>query len=100
MLRNICQKSIVLKKSSVFSELVKCSSFHTTRLIAQQEDTLEYEQDKSNGIKTLEKLGLAKAEWSWPKYNRTVFPPSEDGIQLVTPVKSDSLFLEVFSFKT
>jgi hypothetical protein len=33
------------------------------------------EPSKFLNLKQLEKAGLAKDYWSWPKYNRTIYPP-------------------------
>ncbi len=50
-----------------------------------KEDELEFQQDVSSGIKNLEKMGMAKAYWSWPQYNRIIYPPAEDGVPLKNP---------------
>ncbi len=88
MLRNFLSQSIQVLSAS--RPLAK--SIHTSQLRFQQsnvEDENEpYQTDRSNGIKNLEKLGIAKPHWSWPKYNRTIFPPTEDGVPLMNPVRS------------
>ena len=53
---------------------------------ADKIDDSEYQQDLSSGIKNLESLGLAKPYWSWPQYNRIIYPPTEDGKPLKNPV--------------
>jgi hypothetical protein len=87
MLRNFLSQSIQVLSAS--RPLAK--SIHTSQLRFQQsnvEDENEpYQTDRSNGIKNLEKLGIAKPHWSWPKYNRTIFPPTEDGVPLMNPVR-------------
>lgn len=54
----------------------------TTKL----DDEFEYQNDDSSGIRNLEKLGVAKSYWSWPQYNRTIYPPTDDGKPAITPV--------------
>ena len=50
-----------------------------------QQDEHEFQRDISSGIKNLEKLGIAKGYWSWPQYNRIIYPPAEDGKLLKNP---------------
>ena len=94
MLRNLIQKSLLLNSKSelrvVVAKSQSASLLHTSSvsLSSKDHEDIDYEMDRSNGIKNLEKLGLAKAEWSWPKYNRTIFPPSADGVPLINPVIS------------
>jgi hypothetical protein len=46
----------------------------------------EYEEPfKNMDIKNLEDIGVLKKKWSWPKYNRIIYPPSKDGEPKVTP---------------
>lgn len=67
------------------------SSFHSSACLKQQKNTKNEEEiedfasDLSSGLKNLERIGLVKSCWSWPKYNRTVYPPIEDGSE---PIKN------------
>ena len=44
-------------------------------------------ESKGFDLKNLSKLGLAKDDWSWPKYNRIIYPPrsADDNRGPVTP---------------
>lgn len=94
MLKSLVQKGFSLSQSNARNNLITLGktsvNIHTSPALSQipqDDDGIEYEQDLSSGIKNLERLGLAKSNWSWPKYNRTVFPPSEDGVPLINPVR-------------
>lgn len=95
MLKSLIQKGFSLSQNNArnsFLAFAKTSvNIHTSQAsyqMPQDDDGIEYEEDLSSGIKNLEKLGLAKSNWSWPKYNRTVFPPTEDGVPLINPVRT------------
>jgi hypothetical protein len=90
MLRNIlnCSKSL-FKNKPVNAN--KTNSLHSSALVLAKaknldEDQFQYQQDASSGIRNLENLNLAKAHWSWPQYNRVIYPPSQDGKPLKNPV--------------
>ena len=53
---------------------------------SDQQTPLEFQKDASTGIRNLERIGKAKPTWSWPQYNRIVYPPSEDGEPIKNPV--------------
>ena len=53
----------------------------------EADENLAYHQDLNTGIESLERLGVAKSYWSWPQYNRVIYPPTEDGKPSKTPVK-------------
>jgi hypothetical protein len=45
----------------------------------------EYEEPfKQVNIKGLQDVGILKPGWSWPKYNRIIYPP-DSGVSKVTP---------------
>ncbi len=46
----------------------------------------EYDEPfTSVNIKGLEDMGILKTHWSWPKYNRIIYPPQKEGEPKVTP---------------
>ena len=70
--------------TAVYNRTLVSSSKTTPKHDADAE--FEYQNDKSSGIKNLERLGLAKKNWSWPQYNRVIYPPTEDGKPMINPV--------------
>ncbi len=101
MLRNFFAQSLLVSRSkSLVLSVAKpiTNSIHTSQYQFQQSNQDEenelFQSDKSSGIKNLEKLGIAKPHWSWPKYNRTIFPPSEDGVPLINPVFHKNNYLK------
>ncbi len=83
MLRHLFGKKFLLRVPAATTSL----GIHTTACRqADKIDDSEYQQDLSSGIKNLENLGLAKPYWSWPQYNRIIYPPTEDGKPLKNPV--------------
>ena len=79
-----------LRSNSGAQLLVKSNLNTSSRTFNQaknepQEDELEFQRDVSSGIKNMEKMGLAKGHWSWPQYNRIIYPPTEDGKPLKNP---------------
>jgi hypothetical protein len=81
MLKNII-KSYKLIKQSNFQIIRNLTSKNNADL----EDEFKYQNDESTGIRNLEKLGIAKPYWSWPQYNRVIYPPTEDGKPMINPV--------------
>ena len=81
MLKNII-KSYKLIKQSNFQIIRNLTSKNNADL----EDEIKYQNDESTGIRNLEKLGIAKPYWSWPQYNRVIYPPTEDGKPMINPV--------------
>ena len=83
-------------RSSAKMMLVSPDNYHTSSIMRQgqgkneksaaDEDVPEFQTDLSSGLKNLERVGLAKYSWSWPQYNRIVYPPTEDGKPIKTPV--------------
>jgi hypothetical protein len=72
-------------------KLIKQSNFQIARNLtsknnADLDDEFKYQNDESTGIRNLEKLGIAKPYWSWPQYNRVIYPPTEDGKPMINPV--------------
>ena len=53
---------------------------------SKDEDLNEFEKSNTARVKKLEQMGLVNKHTSWPKYNRIVYPPSEDGKSTKTPV--------------
>ena len=69
------------------------SSIHTSSILGQgkskaadDQEIPEFQEDLSSGLKNLERVGLAKQKWSWPQYNRIVYPPTENGQPIRNPV--------------
>ena len=81
MLKNII-KSYKLIKQSNFQIIRNLTSKNNADL----DDEFKYQNDESTGIRNLEKLGIAKPYWSWPQYNRVIYPPTEDGKPMINPV--------------
>jgi hypothetical protein len=81
MLKNII-KSYKLIKQSNFQIVRNLTSKNNADL----DDEFKYQNDESTGIRNLEKLGIAKPYWSWPQYNRVIYPPTEDGKPMINPV--------------
>ena len=48
----------------------------------------EFQEDKSFGVKNLERVDIINKHMSWPQYNRIIYPPSEDGIPMKNPVSN------------
>ena len=88
MLKNIFLiyfKSFQLTKQSNF-KIVSNLTSNTKKSGGELDDEFKYQNDESSGIRNLEKLGMAKSYWSWPQYNRVIYPPNEDGKPMINPV--------------
>lgn len=48
----------------------------------------EFQEDKSFGVKNLERVDIINKHMSWPQYNRIIYPPSEDGTPMKNPVSN------------
>jgi len=81
---NISKTTRHLSTLNVFNRNLASNSKTTVKNEADAE--FEYQSDKSSGIRNLEKIGLAKQSWSWPQYNRVIYPPTEDGKPMINPV--------------
>lgn len=90
MIKNIINNFKLVNSISIVStrNLASNTSSKTDgkKTSKEVDDEFKYQNDDSSGIKNLEKLGLAKPSWSWPQYNRVIYPPTEDGKPSVTPV--------------
>jgi hypothetical protein len=58
---------------------VRASLIHTTCLLNDAKPSVVYDEFEQpftrDNIKNLQDLGIAKPTWSWPKYNRIIYPP-------------------------
>ena len=93
MIKNLVNISKL--NTAVFNRTLVSSSKTTPKNDADAE--FEYQNDKSSGIKNLERIGLAKKAWSWPQYNRVIYPPTEDGKPMINPVRI--LFSHLIAFE-
>ncbi len=48
----------------------------------------EFQEDKSFGVKNLERVDIINKHMSWPQYNRIIYPPTEDGTPMKNPVSN------------
>lgn len=57
------------------------------------EDVFDYQKSNAQKVKFLEHFGIIKDYAKWPKYNRIIYPPSEDGKLIKNPVISICFYL-------
>lgn len=91
MLKSLAQSLTKLQLSNSLSNNSNKLLFHTGARLNQQKqekddiDKNEFQRELSSGIKNLERLGVIKNHWSWPKYNRIIYPPQPDGEPMKNP---------------
>jgi len=51
----------------------------------------EFQEDKSFGVKNLERVDLINKHMSWPQYNRIIYPPNENGTPMKNPVSFNNI---------
>jgi large subunit ribosomal protein L22 len=66
-------------KTKLGTVLEPARLLHVTPARLTADDAEEFQRYQRQNIKGLENLGVAKSNWSWPKYNRIVYPPQEEG---------------------
>ena len=99
ILRNLIKNlNTIQKKITQVNKLAPLASIHTSsnKFVKKEEktddDEFDIAQKEKSKIRNLERLGVINNNISWPKYNRIIYPPTEDGKLIRNPVSLNSYF--------